>query len=397
MKKKNDLILICSATALLLLLSVGTLLSPDVAFSENENRYLQEKPTLSADAVLSGRFSTQMESYLSDQILGREGWVEGKSLIEAALGVADSNGVYLCKDGRVVERVTETQFNHTQYAANLQQVAELKENCEKDGIALDVMLVPTAAYIYKESLPAHALTFDEDRAFGQAETLLSDSLIDLRTPLLTAEEKTADGQKADTYFRTDHHWTGYGAFLGYKAYLHHLGVEIGSYGDTEPVTLTEQFKGTLYSKVLLPTLAEDTIQTPLNAREAKLKVCIVDGNEENTYDSLYFDEFLKKKDKYAVFFGGNYAQVEIKTDATGSKATQKGEKYGEKLLIVKDSFANSFVPYLLDDFAEITMVDTRYFRGNISELAGKYDRVLVLYSLHNFAAERMNLTQALLQ
>lgn len=394
MKKKNDLILIGSAAALILLLSVGTLLCPDVSFSENENRYLQEKPDLTLNNVLTGRFEQQMEDYLSDQILGRELWVEGKSLTEAALGTRDSNGVYLCKDGRVVERVTQEQFDWNQYQRNLQQVVQMKESCEAAGKPVDLMLVPSAACIYAQELPKHALTFDEDKAFRQAKAAVGDSLIDLRAQLKNPDEKSESGKPADTYFKTDHHWTGYGAFIGYKAYLQQIGrlqeKQALTYADTEPVTLTESFKGTLYSKVLLPTLAEDVIQTPLAARKAEVKVKISD-EERN---SIYVDEYLEKKDKYAVFFGGNFDRVDMqmKTSPTGSGANSE-----EKLLIVKDSFANSFVPYLLGDFREITMVDTRYFRGNIRELAGKYDRVLVLYSINNFAAEKMSLNAALLQ
>ena len=377
--KKSDFLLIVGAAASILFLSVGTWIAPDVAFSANENRYLQEAPEFSGESVLSGRFESQMETYLSDQIIGREKWVSGKTLTEALAGVRDINGVYLCAGGRVVERLTETQFNWSQYRKNLFQIDQLREACRQNQIPLDLLMVPTAACVYQEDLPAHALVFDEEKAFEQAKELLGDSLLDSREALRQNKER-------NVFFKTDHHWTGYGAFLAYKDYLERLGRDVSdlTYENTEPQVLTKEFKGTLYSKVLLDTLGIDTIETPKAGMTMDYQVRI----GEKTYDSLYFENWLDQKDKYAVYFGGNFDQVDI--------SVKNGEGT-EKLLVIKDSFANSFVPYLLNDFREITMVDTRYYRGDISELAQDYDRVLVLYSISNLAEERLTLNQALLQ
>ena len=94
--KKNNLILISVSAVLLLALSIGTLVTPDVDFSPNENRYLQKVPKLTAENILSGQFSEDAESYLSDQIIGRESWVRLRGMTEASLGVRDMNGIYLC-------------------------------------------------------------------------------------------------------------------------------------------------------------------------------------------------------------------------------------------------------------------------------------------------------------
>ena len=137
-----------------------------------------------------------------------------------------------------------------------------------------------------------------------------------------------------------------------------------------------------------------------------------------SYNSLYFPKHLKKKDKYAVYFGGNYAQVDIslrrntdsntggaalsadKAQISGRENSSREDSKGsqkEKLLILKDSFANSFIPYILGDFEQITMLDTRYYRGNIAALSEKYDRVLLLYSITSLAEQKLNLTKTLLQ
>ena len=382
--KKRSLILISAAVVFLLTLSVGTLLTPDVEFSPDENRYLTSKPELTLKKLLDGSYEKQSEEYLSDQIIGRKKWIEAKSITEVALGINDINGIYLCTGGRAVEKVTEEDFDWKNFKKNLDETAKLTEVCRDKGIEVQTMLVPTAAYIYADRLPDHALTFDEGEAFRQAGELLGDNLIDIRNSLL------AEKPHNSVYFATDHHWTGRGARIGAAEFLTAAGKKerAKQVSESETEVLSRDFRGTLYSKVLLKTLETDIIETSADARKADLNVEI----EGKRYDSLYFDEYLNQKDKYAVYFGGNYAQVNIETGASDD-----GQQNDEKLLIIKDSFANSMVPFLLDGFSEITLVDTRFYRGDISQLAEDYDRVLLVYSVNNFAKEKIVLTGSLLK
>lgn len=383
--KKRSWIVILTSAAFLLFLCIGTLLTPEVGFSENENRYLQKKPDLTITNILSGRFEEQSEKYLNDQIIGRDLWVRSMAATEAALGVGDINGVYLCRDGRVVKRVTKSDFDRDRYHKNLKQTARLAERCEKNGSRFYAMLVPTAAYVYQNDLPDHAMRFDEDQAFADAEAALGSRLIDLRAALAGAvQDGSAARESADggVFFRTDHHWSGYGAYLGYIGFLQaRAGQAAPTYAELAPTVLADDFYGTLYSKVLLPTLTKDSVETPGGALAAQ---CTVSLNSK-TYGSLYFNEYLNKKDKYAVFFGGNYDRVDIQT----CRESKCGVK--DKILIIKDSFANSFVPYILNDYDEITMIDTRYYRGSVEELAQDYEEVLVLYGIDNFAGEKLKL------
>ena len=416
--KKRSWILIIPSIVFLAFLCIGTLVTPEVGFSENENRYLQAAPKLTVDNVLSGRFETQAEDYLNDQIIGRSLWVRAMATTEAALGVGDINGVYLATDGRVVKRVTEADFDRERYQKNLQEVAALAARCEENGSKLYAMLVPTAAYVYQQDLPSHAMRFDEDRAFAEVKDALGDRLIDLRAVLQRAvTDGSAARESADggVFFRTDHHWSGYGAYRGYAGFLqaragvsNPLRVDDGEesqtasggvmipaaapYAKLAPTVLSDDFYGTLYSKVLLPTLTKDSVETPGAALTAKYQVRF---NGE-TYDSLYFNEYLDKKDKYAVYFGGNYDKVDIEIGAAAGQTAQTTSSKGS-LLILKDSFANSFVPYLLDDYSKITMIDSRYYRGNVTELAEDYDEVLVLYGIDNFAGEKLHLSKSLIK
>ena len=377
MKKQTNYILICVISVLLVFLTVASIIKPDVRMSENENRYLTKAPEIDIDDILDGSFEEQLEEYLSDQIIGRESWIKLTTGSMKALGSRDANGVFFLNNGGLAERIIHSDFNYKRFFNNLKAVSELKDSLEGSGIGLDLMLVPTSAwsYTFTQNLSPN---FNEDLAVAAADQELGDILIDLREDLLS------DGEK-EYYFRTDHHWNYNGAELAYRKYMERVTGKTPE--EKTPETLTDDFMGTLYSKVLLD-MEGDTIKVPSDSLDLPMEVTI----EDETYDSIYFMDRLEKKDKYEVFLGGNYDRVDI-------VMKDKGASDRPKVLIVKDSYANSFVPFILKDFGEITMVDTRYFRGSVKDLAldGGYDRVLILYNTNNFSQEKMALTSKLLQ
>ena len=88
---------------------------------------------------------------------------------------------------------------------------------------------------------------------------------------------------------------------------------------------------------------------------------------------------METRDKYALFFGGNYAQVKINTPIEENRT----------LLILKDSYANCLVPFLAPHYRTIIMVDPRYYYGNLEELiqVEGVQEVLYLYNANTFFAD----------
>ena len=142
-------------------------------------------------------------------------------------------------------------------------------------------------------------------------------------------------------------------------------------------TLTTEFYGTVEAKVNCETPA-DTIQAWIPLTEVSYTVSF-NHDTQNVKDTLYDESFLKKRDKYAVFFGGNQPLTEIRTQA----------KTGRRLLVIKDSYANCFVPFAVQDMEQISMIDMRYFNERLSEyIAGNdFTDVLFLYNAAGFAED----------
>lgn len=355
MKKRTGLAPLIAIAVILLGLSVGSFfLTPDRAFSENENRYLQLTPKLSWDTVMSGDFMEDMEEYTSDQIVFRDLWTATRSLLQRAEGKEDISGTYLGAEGRYFAKVTEDSFNRAGLEKN---AGYIREFFAASGKSCRAMIVPSPAGVLRDMLPENAPYYDEAGAFERLDAALGGSLLDVRETLADVE---------DPYYHTDHHWTTMGAQAAYRRWAEVTGHTVR---EDALVCTTEAFRGTLYSKVLLPDSVYDSVYY---APEITAESVVCDGKDGTLYDG----DALTRKDKYELFLGGNYGQCVITT----------GTENGKHLLLVKDSFANSFVPFLLGDYETVTMIDLRYFRGSMAELAAESDDILVLTEITNLAA-----------
>lgn len=393
MKKKDNIIIIALFAAILLTLSIGSLIAKDREFSPNENRNLSQPSELSLDRVLDGRFEEDAEKYISDQILARDKWIEVKSVVKRLIGNKDLNGVYLADDGYYIEKIDEYEVDSQIYENNIKSIKSFFDDISSyiPAERLSMMLVPTAQNILKEKLPKGAVTYDENSRIDMAmETLGAYNFVDLRQSLSSA----ANNWEEQLYYRTDHHWTASGAFIGYDKLHEELDPKLGAgprefnYADA-----SDQFLGTLYSKVLLPDTVYDTVQIigdiskgNRNSEATAQQIAkMMNGKYTVTADGkelpgIYDMSKLKEKDKYAVFLGGNYGKAEI----TG------GPKNGKNLLLIKDSFANSLIPMICGEYESITMIDLRYFSGNLREYMKirKVNEVLVLYSMSNIITDK---------
>ena len=99
---------------------------------------------------------------------------------------------------------------------------------------------------------------------------------------------------------------------------------------------------------------------------------VFDG--EQRADTLYFPEEAGKGfDRYGVFFSRNTAQIDIQTKA----------HTGRNLLVLKDSFANCFVPFLTGDYDRILMIDYRYERRDIEKILKEHSEITDILVLYN--------------
>lgn len=339
-------------------------LIPDKTFSEEENRYLEECPKISGEKIMSGEFMEDFDTYVSDQFPLRNVLMEGASDYKYIIGMRDINGAYVGKDGYIMTKTDKFSVDYEQIERNIRHLndffAKYKDGLGGDNICF--MLVPEAAMVLEDKLPDYADCEWENE-------LLYNIRAEIENAEILAAEKYFDESNRQLYYKTDHHWSGYGAFEAYRVYAEHYGRD-ARFSDYEWKIVTDSFKGSLYSKVLLSGTASDEIVLDAGMNEIKITA---DGEEM----LLYEYEALEQKDKYEVFLGGNYGLVEIEGKGEGT------------LLILKDSFANSFVPFLVNDYEKIVMIDLRYYMGDIDIImeSKNISQILVLYQITNFISD----------
>ncbi len=347
----------------------------DRSFSENENRYLMGKPEFSAQNLRSGEFMDDFETYMNDQFPLRDLWISVKTDLLRLTGRTDINGVYLGKDGCLLQRWTESELDRHRLAQNIEAIRKFAQTYKDQDVS--VLVVPVAGMVLHGKLPRHAPMVDQEQVYEQIITgLKGDQRTDPGIQFIDIR-KILTGHKAEyIYYRTDHHWTTYGAYLGYKQWARQSGLPVRDLAG-ELCCVSKDFKGSLYSRVLNRDVVSDELF--LIPYPGACSVRYQFGKIQT--DTLYAMERLAQKDQYQVFLNGNHPEITIETE----------QNNGKHLLIFKDSFANAFVPFLLSEYASIHVIDLRYFRGNLAEYIGENQitESLFLYNVKSLSEERL--------
>lgn len=356
---------------LLFLICLLNIVWPSREFSEKENRMLEQKPELTLSGIESGRFMEQYESYQSDQIAGRDLWVQLKTRVDLLMGKRESNGVYKGKSKYLMEDIKTP--NQEQMDHNLASMCSFQE--AYPDIPMYMMLVPNAANVLSDKLPSFAVTRDQDKDFAEIQKALKGHLtwVDVSSAM-------KDHKSENIYYHTDHHWTSLGAKYGYEALAEALQLDTSKEVELKPYAVSDSFNGTLSATSGYETGYEEPMYVYLPKEEGTGPEVVVSYVEEQEKKATLYDTSkLKEKDKYAMFLGGNSGLIDIRTTADST----------DRLLIVKDSYANSLVPFLTPYYREIFMVDPRYYYGDIHEIMenNKITSVLFLYNGNTFVED----------
>ena len=336
---------------------------PDHSRSENENRVLTSAPKFSLKALFSGSFTRDFEDYITDQFPFRDSWLDLKSRTEKLMGKTENNGVFFCRDDTLISRFQSPAESSVE--GGIRAVNALAAHT---GLPVCLALIPSAAEIWSDRLPANADTADQAalirRIYASVDVSTADILAALR-----------EHASEPVYYRTDHHWTTLGAYYGYSATAAALGLTPRGQDAFSPETVSDSFYGTVYSSSGVRWVEPDSIQIIVPAGDAELTRY---DTPEGTVSPVYDYSKLETKDKYSMFLGGNTSRLVIRT-AHG----------GGKLLVIRDSYADCELPFFFEHYSEIHVLDLRYYRQSVSAYAseGGFDAILVSYSLADFVSD----------
>lgn len=372
MEKRQQIVSAILFLICLAVLSVGTVLKPKETVSETENRTLASFPELSYETLTDGTFMDDIETYAADHFLGRTGWVSVKNTTELLAGKQEIGGVYITEE-RMIQKTTEESLDPAVVDRSVAAIAAFSERTETP---VAMLLAPTAAAIYGDTLPASAPNFDQEQMIERVSEELRG-----KVTVIDAYDALYAARSEYIFYRTDHHWTSYGAYCAYQMAVRKLGFSPVSYDKYNISHVSGSFRGTLYSKCLYEDMEPDVLDLYTYEDGASVtEVEVFDGIKTEVYDSVYFMDALGTKDQYQVYLGGNAAKITVKTDVNN----------GKRLLLIKDSYANSLLPFLTQHYSEIVLLDLRYVRGTYQELADPdtFSQVLILYNAVTFAEDK---------
>jgi hypothetical protein len=350
-------------TLLLFTVAILSLTGEKRDYSENENRYLAGKPSISISGIKDGKFMKDTESYLSDQFFMRDKLVRTRTNIDIFLGKREINKIYVGRRHFLFEKpAVYDEERIAKTTANMNQVAK-----HNPKIRHYAAIAPNATEIISRYLPPFAPTQNQTQQIEQVYAKLEGmTTVDLCAALKSAEKP----QKL--YYKTDHHWTTQAAGIAFEEIAGAMKLNTKPY-KINYLPVTNSFQGTLASSSGIFN-ANDTVYIPVTEPEVNYTVNFVEENRTRT--TVFDSSKLYEKSKYDVFFGGNFAEVKMESAAQSDRV----------LMVIKDSYANCLVPMLIPYFKTIVMVDLRYYNDSLQqemEKEGVTD-ILWLYNADTF-------------
>lgn len=329
---------------------------PKNDFSVEENRNLAKMPEFTIEDVFSGEFMQDFETFITDQFPFRDSFVALKSNIEISLGKTENNDVYISSQNTLIDKFYDPDYG--QLDRNISSIGNL-------NVPIYFSLIPNQSEIYAYKLPKNAPSASQKDIIDYCYSSFENT-IDNYSILMEHNDEYI-------FYDTDHHWTSLGAYYGYVATMQAVGKTPVDINDLSFKNLSTSFNGTIYSKSGVRTVTPDSIDIYTENYDV-----LIDKGTGLESSSLYQFDKLENKDQYEVFLGGNHPLTVIQG---------KGE---ENLLLIKDSYSNCQVPFLLESYKEVHLIDLRFFKTSISQYISlnKIDDVIISYSIANFELDR---------
>ncbi len=365
MKKIGKISIIIIFAVLIAVFPLSTLAKGESDFSESENRALMTKPEISFDSIIDGSFQQEYDEYLSDQFIFRDFWVKAKTAAFRMINKKDINGVYFGKDDYLIEKYLSSDFDEELVYYNIDIVSEFLNRMSDNGIKSSCILVPSKGTVIENHLPNYAQGYDTSYVADEMSNSLNE-----KVKLLDLSDTLSEHNEEYIYYRTDHHWTTLGAYYGYIKIADEFDLMKHSSDYYNFSEVSDSFLGSTFDKVQLGGAADSIYSS--DVCDKFIRSIDYDGDADNQ-KSFYQPSFLKQKSKYDYFLGGNYRQVTINTNANNDKV----------LLLIKDSYSNSLVPFLAENYSKIIMVDLRYSNDNILSVLDDNKDITDLMVIYN--------------
>lgn len=344
----------------------GTFLLPDKEFSKAEKRNLTTKSSFESTSIMDGSFQDTAKDYVQDQFPLRDRFVKLYGTFQRLIGNKKIEDVYFGDDYLFEEYKQVKPMKIKNMAKSINKFVG-----KNPGINTDVLIAPTQVGVLEDNLPAFAPKGAQSQDIKSFYKLLGSNISKIN--LTDTFKKNDAAEEKNYYYHSDHHWTTHGAKKAFDVYAKKNKLDIGN-NKYEQLVISNDFYGTLAAKTGIYSYPDEiTVYVNKNKKDV-VKVSYSDLDK--TEYTLISPKMLDSDSSYNVFMRGNHPLVKIQTASESRK----------NLMVIKDSYANSFIPFLTPYYSNITVVDPRYYFESIKELIANQDitDVLFLYNATTF-------------
>ena len=418
-KKYHNLGIILFAGVMLLGAFLGLLFFARPKTSEKEKRSLAKYPSFTMKTFLNGEYFSDVSTWYSDTYPFRDALVSADQKLKGLYGI-ESKTMMVGEEKQAdeipdindnTEAVTETTTAATTEAATgdteagatteatTEKVREVdppdskgmdeeiqnqiqqnlyvkgdaaysvyyfgKENCTNyvaalNNVAAELKGQTTVYNILGPNNSGVMLSEDELSKLAGSD---QEQAIDYYYSIESDDVKTVDTIKTlrehndeYLYFRTDHHWTQLAAYYVYQNFCKVKGIEAHdlTYYDKKEF---KNFLGTFYSTLGNSNMEAnpDTVDAYVPKGTNDMTFWDTDGKEWN-WNVIYDVDSWASSSKYMTFIGGDRPMEVIENPQI---------KDGSSCVVLKESYGNCFVPFLVDHYQTVYVLDYRYTTVNV--------------------------------
>lgn len=352
-------------TAVFLLVFIGifslaTFFKPKDNYSATENRELAKAPRVSTAALFNGDFTKGISEYMTDHFAGRSALAEFRTKTKSQLGETIVNDVYI--DSRMLINTKKTSEKALpDYADAINSFAENYSG------TVYITVIPTSAGVYSDLLPVYLQSNPENQRINGFYDMLDTDIrrIDAFNILKMMKESYI-------YYRNDTKWTSYGAYCVYRTVIQKLGFLPTSYDKYTIEHVADSFRGNLYNRTLYSEAKPDILDIYDYPNGERVTSCrVYDNYGRVTEGSLYDRSKLESGYMYDMYLGNVAPAMKIETTVNNDR----------KLLVVKDSYADCFIPFLTQHYSSITVLSLDKMNDEIDRYVdtSEYEQTLFLF------------------
>lgn len=344
----------------------------DKKISDLEQRNLQQIPHYKTSLFVSGDYQNEYQSYVQDQLPLRDTLFQGKVQFEYLLGKRKFDDVWIGKNNMLFQDMyIPTQSDIIKRKNIIDSFINKYKN-----LHIGIVLVNNKADIYKENLPQNVKFLNQNKIINQFYDMFKNKNINT----IRLNDVFVSHKDENIFYNSDHHWTTRGAYIAFQQ-IEKEFIKVKKSIDYDAYVINDKFNGSLSKRSGYMTTKKDKVEVYLpKSKEDEVDVIVNYVNQKKKKATVFNVDKAVSSNPYEVFLGGNYDCIEIDTSTKNNKS----------LLLIKDSFANCLVPFLLPYYHHITIIDPRYYTDDIDVLIkdNKISDVLFLYNFQTFFQDK---------